>query len=218
MLDRLASGPELLEIIKTLPANKSPGPDGLTYELYKKLDRLAAEILACLANAVLHGPASQLNRPTFCQALIVLLPKKGDPSLCKNWRPISLINSDYKIITAFLTSRLSQVIKEVIGEEQVGFVPGRSIFHPILAVKAAINEGKRPNCPLDLEKAYDRVDHLFLFQCLSRAGLPSSWINALQPSTEHLGHAYWSIVSRPRTSNWLEGSDKAAPCPHCYSC
>ncbi len=102
----------------------------------------------------------------------------------KNWRPISLINNDYKLIMALLSGRLSPVLDEVIGEEQVGFLGGRSIFDPFLAVKAALIQHQPVSRTgflllIDLEKAYDRVNQNFLFRVLEKFGLPPSWIGAL---------------------------------------
>lgn len=183
-LDRPVTAAEVSIICRTLPANKSPGPDGLSYELFRSLDDISHQMLACLAESILHGPPDALNRPSFCEALIVLLPKKGDLKECKNWRPISLINADYKIIMALMATRLGPVMSEVIGEEQTGFVPGRSIFSAILAIKAALLHHKDSSpsgflLMLDLEKAYDRVNHGFLKLAMARFGLPDSWIQAL---------------------------------------
>ncbi len=106
--------------------------------------------------------------------LIVLLAKNEETTELKNWRPISPINSDYKLIMALLSGRL-------IGEEQVGFLGGRSIFDPILAVKAALIQHQPVSMTgflllIDLEKAYDRVNQTFLFRVLEKFGLPPSWM------------------------------------------
>lgn len=183
-LDRTVTAAEVSAIIKTLPKHKAPGPDGMPYELFQKLEHLFAEMLARLAEAILHGNQAQVNRPTFCKALIILLPKKGDLAECSNWRPISLINSDYKVLMALLTARLGSVIGSIVGEHQTGFIPGRSIFHSILATKAALERNRHAPSGylllLDLEKAYDRVNHAFLFRVLSKFGFPPSWIGALE--------------------------------------
>ena len=184
-LDRRVTAEEVAWISRSLPLGKAPGPDGLSYELYRALGQMATEMLATLTEAMLHGDQQAMARPTFCEALIVLLPKKGDLTECKNWRPISLINSDYKIVMALLANRLGPILHKVIGEEQTGFVPGRSIFSAILAVKAAIMR-HRDSSPtgllllLDLEKAYDRVNQPFLFAAMERFGLPLSWIGILR--------------------------------------
>lgn len=64
--------------------------------------------------------------PQFSHSYITVIPKPGkDPSILDNYRPIALLNSDYKIFTKILASRLSRIIPKLINRDQVGFVPGR---------------------------------------------------------------------------------------------
>ena len=70
----------------------------------------------------------------MAQAFIILRPKKGDLALCKNWRPNSLANADYKLLVAVLSARLSAVLERVIRKEQAGLLRGRSLFDAILTV------------------------------------------------------------------------------------
>lgn len=176
---------EVEAILSSLPNHKSPGPDGLTYEFYKTFKAELSPLLSSLWNFLTTKATPQvLNRETFTPALICLLPKAGDLSLCKNWRPISLLNADYKIMMALFAARLSPHLGQVIGEEQTGFLPGRSIFNAILGVKAAFGASAFQDhgfaLLLDLEKAYDRVDHDFLFAIAERIGLPGGWITCLK--------------------------------------
>ena len=103
---------------------KSPGPDGLSYELYKKFHSEMAIILSIVLQELFEDPGTLSNFPKFTAAVVSLLPKAGPLEKPKNWRPISLLNSDYKIISALLSSRLQPALETIIGEEQIHLPSG----------------------------------------------------------------------------------------------
>lgn len=117
--------------------------------------------------------------------VIVLIPKSNDPQSLKDFRPISLCNVIYKVISKCLVNRLRPFLDELISETQSAFIPGRMItdnaliafecFHKIQHSKVAQNT----HCAykLDLAKAYDRVDWQFLEGILGRYGFSKKWIN-----------------------------------------
>ena len=110
--------------IKYMKTGKSPGFDGLTQEFYKKFWPVVGHDFIDMANyAVQHDILSITQR----QGIITLAFKKGDKLDLKNWRPISLLNVDYKIITKSLTNRLKQVLPSIINQDQTCGVIGRSI-------------------------------------------------------------------------------------------
>ena len=89
----------------------------------------------------------------------------------KNWRPISLLNVDYKILSKALTNRLSKVLTSIVGEDQTCSVPGRTIFdNPALFRDTLdyinLTDETRILVTLDQEKAFDRVDRSFLSNVL----------------------------------------------------
>lgn len=89
------SNAEILQAIKSLKCNKTPGPDGYTYEFYKKFTLELCPLLQAMFNESL---SSGCLPSTLRQAAITLLPKGGkDPLQCASYRPISLLNTDYKI-------------------------------------------------------------------------------------------------------------------------
>ena len=94
---------------------KSPGEDGIPKEFYDKYYHLLEENLSELYNNILlsmEQPQSQKN------ALIKLPFKKGDHRKLKNWRPVSLLNTDYKILSKILTNRIYTVLPMIVPEEQ----------------------------------------------------------------------------------------------------
>lgn len=100
-------------------------------------------------------------------SFIVLIPKKDEADRIRDFRPISLIGSVYKILTKVLAGRLQKVLPNIISPPQGAFVQGCQILDGVLLAKECIHSRFRDRspgflCKLDLENAYDRVDWGFL--------------------------------------------------------
>lgn len=165
---------ELEEILKSLPRRKSPGPDGIPYELYTKNMEIIMPMLLALLN---HCLQEIKLIPGSTDSFIVTLFKKGDPLSLANWRPIALSNTDAKILTKLLAKRLGQLATELISPNQFGFVPNRSIWDNIHQV-TNVTRSKTPGilCFLDQEKAYDRVDWIYSEETLRCFGLEERFV------------------------------------------
>lgn len=145
---------------------KAPGPDGLHAIFYKCFwpmleDDLIAEVLEALNSGKV--PAG------WNETVIVLIPENDDPKKVTEYRPISLCNVIYMIISKLLANRLKQILPEIIGEHQSAFVPGRIITDNILIAYECFHsikkkKGKQGVCgvKLDMHKAYDRIEWCFL--------------------------------------------------------
>ena len=119
--------------LNTFKKNKSPGNDGLTYEFYDKFWNIISNILIKSYHAAFEKGELTVSQR---QAIITLLEKPGkDRQLLKNWRPISLLNLDYKILSKTLSLRIQKYLPNLIHENQSGFVEGRYIGDSVRAVQ-----------------------------------------------------------------------------------
>ena len=114
---------EVEQAMHNMPNNKSPGPDGLPAEFYKHF----WNILSPLFNRLIAEIKTTSTIPTHMNtALITVLPKPNkDPTLPSSYRPLSLINTDLKIITKTLAIRMESVISSLIHPDLTGFIKNR---------------------------------------------------------------------------------------------
>jgi hypothetical protein len=173
---------------KRSPRYSSPGSDSLPYEILNLVmlfPPYRALIYEIYNDALQHGffPAS------WNESIMSLLPKKGNLSDIRNYRPISLANTDYKIFTRILNKRMMLASTHLINNNQLGFIPGRYIAENGLTCQIIMEdahrkkelarmrgipavEGNDIGLLLDQEKAYDRVNLTYLKAVLLRFGFP----------------------------------------------
>ena len=116
------------------------------------------------------------------RGVISLLPKKNDLLLLKNWRPLTLLNVDYKILAKIIATRLKSALVHLINSDQTGFLEKRFIGHNIASLIEIIeycedNEIAAVLLSIDFEKAFDKLDWDFLWKCMSFFEIPENIIN-----------------------------------------
>ncbi|XP_038990950.1 uncharacterized protein LOC120113971 [Hibiscus syriacus] len=178
-LTREVSDVEIKDAIWGQCNNKSPGPDGYNSFLFKKTWHIVGnDFLA----AIRYFFTSSFMLPSFNATVVVLVPKVPNPSLVKDYRPISCCSVIYKTATRILVNRLSAVFPSMIALNQSAFVKGRSIIDNTLLVQELVRGYSRkkasPRCALkiDLQKAFDSLSWDFVKVVLHALGLPEKFI------------------------------------------
>ena len=125
-LNRCITSMEIETAIKDLPTNKSPGPDDFTGKFYQKLrEELTTILLRFFQKIAEEGKLPN----SFYEANLNLIPKPDkDATKKENYRPISLMNINEKILKKILAKRIQEHIKKIIHHVQVDFIPGRQRF------------------------------------------------------------------------------------------
>ncbi|XP_011270826.1 hypothetical protein CAOG_09093, partial [Capsaspora owczarzaki ATCC 30864] len=173
---------EIVHAINKTAPGKSPGPDGLGTAFYKKFKHELAPILAAIANRSLENG----RLPEYMQdGFVKLLYKKGPRSDLGNYRPISLLNCDFKLLTKAVIARLQLVVNDIIPLNQNGFVTSRTIdgcVHLTRDVIDLCNTIKTPGviAMTDASKAFDKVSHDFLYAALRAYGVGPGYINMIK--------------------------------------
>ena len=176
---------EVLSAMKQVGLNKSPGLDCLPYEVYLRMSHMFVLILTNVFN---HWLAQGAIPGSITKGVITLLNKGGRHVRggdLDDYRPITLLNIELKILARVLANRLQLVISDLIGPEQNHAVKGRSIrdnLHLVRQILEGIKDDtKAALINLDQSKAFDRVDHRFL-AVLETAGFQPEfrkWISIL---------------------------------------
>ena len=157
LCEGLLNRKECSDALKSMKSDKSPGTDGLPCEFYKVFCNDLAELLINSLNySYKTGKLSISQR----RGVIKLIPKRdAELNAIKNWRPLTLLNCDYKIATKAIASRIKTVIPKLISDDQTGFIKGRFIGENIRLIDSYIKYTAERNIPglllfLDFEKAF----------------------------------------------------------------
>ena len=161
---------EIQNSVKEMKNNKSPGSDGIPIEFYKIFwSDIKTYLLESLNYSFETGKLTQLQN----QGIITLIPKKDrDRTLLSNWRPITLLNTDYKIAAKAIANRIKKVLPNIIHHSQTGFMQDRYIGENIRLIHDVISYANNKNAEglimfIDFEKAFDSIDHEYIIKTLA---------------------------------------------------
>jgi len=169
---------------KNLKKNKSPGLDGLSTEFYQTFWHILGNFLVSVYNESFDQGLLPIS---IRKSVLGLIFKKGEKELLKNYRPISLTNTDYKILAFVLSNRMHNILDNIISPWQTAYVKKRYIGNNIRFVQDIIeysNLKKINGCLLflDFQKAFDSVEWDFMFATLKRFNFGDmfiKWISVL---------------------------------------
>ena len=158
---------------------KSPGPDGIPYEfiltLWSDLRRLIYNIIRWMFK-------NKIMPEKLPEGLIVFLPKKGkDQSILKNLRPLTLLNTLYKIASGILAERIKGILPKIISRDQYSFVNGRQAADLIQLAKELIDESRKTKQNLavfaiDFSGAFDNISYKAIIDALLKKGFGGNFV------------------------------------------
>lgn len=171
---------ELYNSMKSMQENKSPGNDGLSKEFYETFwDEIKKPFMKSLCEAKIKSTLSISQR----QAVIKLLQKKDvDKRFIQNWRPISLLSVDLKIISKAFAKRLKETLPMLISTQQTAYVQNRNISEVGRLISDIIEICDKHNIDgylvtMDIKKAFDYLEHSFLIAVLEKFNFGENFID-----------------------------------------
>lgn len=175
---------EITNALTQMCPTKAPGPDGLPAAFFQKHWQSVRE---GLITTCLHILNHQGNPATINHTYIALIPKVPKPRKVSEYRPISLCNVVYRIITKAIANRMKPILSQIISPTQSAFIPNRLITDNVIIGyeclhKIRHSKGKRNGLvalKLVISKAYDRVEWLFLKQAMEKLGFSSKWVELI---------------------------------------
>lgn len=167
---------ELGEAARHTKKLKCPGPDGIPAEFYQSMWTTTGPLLLKLVN---EGIEEEKFASGLTLGMIVLLPKKNDQRLLSNKRPITLLNTAYKIAAKVFQNRLTPILQKLISPQQFAFLLGRNIQHSLLLLGEMLHQAEASGddfvlLKLDVVKAFDRLEWDFLLKVVQKAGMSGS--------------------------------------------
>lgn len=181
-LQEIPSNEEIRTSVFSLDPDSAPGPDGFSGVFYQSCWNIIAKDLCAFVRAFFCGASLPKG---YSATLLSLIPKIDCPQSFSDFRPISLCNFSYKIISKILASRLESLLPSLISANQSGFVKGRSLADNVLLAQElshhihSRNRGGNVILKLDMAKAFDRMSWIFLISVMRKFGFGEIWLDMI---------------------------------------
>lgn len=175
---------EIIEALKQMHTVKSPGPDGMPPLFFIKFWHIIKYSFISTCLDILNSAA---DPTTLNHTFVVLIPKVKIPETPKDFRPISLCNVIFRVITKVIANRVKQILEEVISKNQSSFIPNRLITDNAMVAFEIFHWLKKKKkrkkgfvaLKLDMSNAYDRVEWSFLRAMCAKLGFHENWIELI---------------------------------------
>ncbi|CAH8619556.1 unnamed protein product, partial [Heterobilharzia americana] len=176
---------EVLNAIKLLKCGKAAGPDGIPPEALRTDAETTADMLTPHHYCRRCGRKRRYLAIDWKKGYLVKLPKKGDLSVCKNWRGITFLSTSSKILSCIILERLKNALDSKLRPEQAGFRKYKSCADQIATLRIIIEQSIEWQSALclnfiDFEKAFDSVDREVIWKLLHYYGVPQTFICLIQ--------------------------------------
>jgi len=204
-LDQEVTTEEIEGSVFSMAQDKAPGPDGFIVAFYRNhWDIIKKDFIRMVKNFFSKCKMGNSIKSSH----LALIPKDPNPQSFDRFRPISLCNVSYKIITKILANRLKKLLPSLISENQGGFVPRRQISDNVILIQEAIHSSinrkeKGMIIKLDMANAFDRVSHQFLKATLEKIGISSTFISRIM---ECISLPWTAPLINGRPSNYFRSS------------
>lgn len=173
---------EVRSIITCAAKHKAAGLDGLPVEFYVRYWDVIGDELTTMYNELLTNDKFPSQ---FTEGMIVLVPKTAQGNTLGDFRPLTLLNADFKIFSRIVNARLKPVLGKILGPYQMSVVSGRSMLTALseyrdIAYLTWICKTTLAITFFDFDKAFDRTNHSFLFRTLVKMGFNQHFVQILR--------------------------------------
>ena len=204
---------ELHLAVRKGKVQKAPGSDGICQEFFRTTwETTKHDMLAILNQMFTEGKITDRQK----HGLIVCLPKVTNPTSPEDYRPITLMNADYKLLTRIIANRLRPLMTDLLQPSQHCGVPGNTILGAVAAVREAIAQAtvtKTPLCILllDFQAEFDNISHTYLFAILQSYGFSEHFIHRIQNMYENAKSSIQINGHIHSFSHTLLGTQRVSP-------
>lgn len=175
--------------------DKSHGPDGMSTLFFQKFWHIIGiDVTAAILQVLNEGASID----SWNETIVTLIPKVKDPLTLKDFRPISLCNVCYKIVSRTITNRFRPIISRIIEDSQSAFIPGHLLSDNIIVGFEILHWMRNRRAgrsgyaalKLDMSKAYDRVEWDFLQSLMGRLGFDERWTTKIMNCVRTISYSF----------------------------